>query len=134
MTDEWLQERCAYWQKVLRLQDWRMRAYFVEPHLLDESSHNNARVTIDADSRHARVWIKRPERIDPVADVVEIVDPVSSDPEVLLVHELLHVSMHDMDHEVPEEIDTAGTAFRLNEERHVINLSKALVTLDRKNQ
>jgi hypothetical protein len=86
----------------------------------------------DEDSRHARIWVKNPARIDPVADVVEIVDPVSSDPETLLVHELLHVSMYDMDREVPDTLDTEGTSFRLNEERHVIALSKALVTLDRR--
>lgn len=128
--DAWLKERVKYWQSLLRLDDWIVIPTWVWPNELEGDEHANARVSVDFPSKHARLQVRRPEAIDPLPDVVAV-DPLSIDVEVFVVHELLHLSMADMDLAVPEEIDMPGTLYQLGQERHVINVSKLLVMYDR---
>lgn len=128
-TDEWLEERCAYWQEVLRLQDWRIAVRFVHAYELSEGEETPAaRVSMDRDPRHAVVRVVWPEEIDPHAEEIGV-DPLVRDAEVLLVHELLHLSLALCDEAVP---DDPPSIYEVGQEQHIQAMSRALVTLDRK--
>lgn len=132
--EEWLQGRLAYWQEVLRLQDWRIGIELL--HLRDVQDgpgdpFPNAQVRCDVRRRHARIEFCHPEEMAHAPVGMSRLDPLDEDAEVILVHELLHISMWDMDAAVPESIDHPGSLFEVGQERHIMNLSKALVALAR---
>lgn len=113
MTQEELEKLCAYWQGVLRLQDWDVRVKLVR------------RMELDGRLGWCRVC---PER---GAATIHVMDPIDDDPnspedpEDTLVHELLHISTHGMNVK-------ADTPEGVAEERHINTLAGALVKLNRK--
>lgn len=132
-TDDWLKERITHWQKLLRLEDWRIGSAWCDHWQVGSNWHGSvplAEVEVDTRHKHGFIRVLRPEQRQPVDDL-DSVDPLHDDIETSVVHELLHVSLAEQDEAVPEDIDRPGSPFWLGQERHIVNLSKALVTLDR---
>lgn len=73
-----------------------------------------------------------PDQMSDTTPGVRELDPLDLDPEVILVHELLHVSMWEMDYQVPEDIDHPKSLYQIGQERHIMVVSKVLVALDRR--
>jgi hypothetical protein len=116
-----LQRRCAYWQRILRLQDWDIEVVIARPDDivgvgLNEVASSLRQCTIrilgEDDARRRCVTL-------PNAAVM-------ADTEITLVHELVHLHLHDFDG-APEEGSPAHRAL----ERAVDALARALVALDR---
>lgn len=133
--DAWLQSRCLYWQEVLRLQDWRIHAVFVRPWDMSNKDRNpEAEVNRDAFRKHARIKVLQLTDLSPVCDFPDHLDPLERDVEVNLVHELLHISLDLCDRAVPDSVDHPWSMFEIGQEQHIVNVSKALVLLDRAKQ
>ena len=133
--EDWLCGRLAYWQEVLRLQDWRIVIELLHLRDIQEGPGDpfpNAQVRCDVRRRHARIEFCYPEEMAHAPVGINDLDPWDEDPEVILVHELLHVSMWEMDMPVPDSIDHPGSLYDIGQERHIMNVSKALVVLDRR--
>lgn len=118
MTEEEARERCAYWQRVLRLQDWEIevnvaRAYHMRLDGLAECH-----------------W-----QIKKRMAVINLQDPIDFDPgwlgdrdmELSLVHELLHLHLAPWS---PQE----GTEDDVFEEQAIHAMSKAFVELERRDE
>lgn len=128
--DKWLEERVGYWQRLLRLEDWRIGCKWCHHYQIgDEDSVPLAQVEIDVRHKHGLVKVLMPDERTPVEDLNDV-DPLHDELEVSIVHELLPVSLAEQDFAVPDEIKKTDP-FWLGSERHIVNLSKALVTLDR---
>ncbi|MBY9081004.1 hypothetical protein KIH86_07615 [Paenibacillus sp. HN-1] len=87
-SEEQLREKCAEWQKILRLQDWVVVTGITRER--DMNLKNcNANISINLDHRSANI---------------QLIDPVDYDPDELfpqdmekhLVHELLHIHLFPM--------------------------------------
>ena len=115
MTIEQLRDRCAYWQKVLRLQDWDIQLSLVR-----QWDVPDAFGTCDANliKKIARIKI-----LDPVDDG-DPHDYEEYDAEKTLVHELLHVHFEPFAKKDDSPEETAQ-----HQVVHV--LAYALVGLDR---
>lgn len=81
-TPEWLQERCAFWQRQLRLMDWTITVAFVLPHELAAGAF--AHIEPNEYNREATLCVIDPAYNDPSRAWYQ-------DSEHLLVHELLHI-------------------------------------------
>lgn len=80
-----LQKRCKHWQKLLRLQDWE-----IDVQVVRYSHYNEARVPLgtcqdDQVKRFAQITI-----LDPT-DILVVHPCTNADPELTLVHELMHL-------------------------------------------
>lgn len=91
MTIEEVRERLAYWQRVLRLQDWDLGVVFVDQRDLPSMTH---RATIEQQRNYRRALIRI---ADPETARFENRDFHahfgSDDIELSLVHELVHLLM-----------------------------------------
>ncbi len=90
MTDAELQELCQKWQRVLRLQDWRINVKFVDTEHIPDNALGACKVF--ADSKLALIKLSRPEAIDKT-DGFSAAFPYMDDTERTLVHELLHIHL-----------------------------------------
>lgn len=118
--DMWLLERLAYWQGRLRLQDWRISASFVRGYDIGNKLADSNTMRW---KRHSIIRVA----VDPLGETRIEVEALMHDPEVLLVHELLHVAFAAFDGPI-EKDSTDDDA----EEAVIHALSVALVELDRR--
>lgn len=127
MTIEQVRERLAYWQRVLRLQDWDIAVVFAAPKDFTERTNlgDNSR-----QSQYRRALIRL---VDPVLD--EGTEPFHThfpyDPEQVLLHELLHCivpSAGDAAADAEYAVDTLASAFLRLERGHTPGSSVASTT------
>jgi hypothetical protein len=90
-TDEELREALAYWQERLRIQDWRIHAYYVVDTLDLESKAGQCHLY--PAKRQAVIRLASPQE---ESDGWEAADPHSFEWKVVLVHELLHVRFSEL--------------------------------------
>lgn len=129
MTIEQLRERLAYWQRVLRLQDWDVALDFAAPK--DFSDRTN----LGDNSRQPQYRRALIRLLDPALD--EGAEPFHThfpyDPEQILLHELLHCivpSDSDDADEAEYAVDTLASAFLRLERRRAPGPSVDSTTLD----
>ena len=113
LTQAQLEERLAYWQKQLRLQDWDVEIRMVRRFEAGDHEGSMAYVEVYLPKRHARINFIEPRDVDPEGWPVESM-------ERSLVHELLHLHMWPFN---PEDDTPAYTAM----EQAVHALAGALV-------
>lgn len=119
LTQEQLEEQLVYWQKVLRLQDWRIKA-----RILRERDFCNPGSQGECD------W-----SLSTKTAIIRILDPVDYSPdcawpqdiEQVLVHELLHLHFASFDAE-------SSTAERVAQEQAIDCIATGLVGLYRNQQ
>lgn len=118
LSEQQLQEACAHWQKILRLQDWSVRVVVARGNGID----------LQADTKGNCNWVLKKK-----AALIKIMDPVDYDPgirwpqdmEMTLVHELLHLHMATFDnYDVGSHPDVAV-------EQAVDSIASGLVSLYR---
>lgn len=115
-----LAARCEYWQRVLRLQDWDVRLDIAR--MADLGVGTLGECDPSAVKRQAKITLLDERDLGPQKFWF---DGESWDWEITLVHELLHLHLHDVvgkDYQTP-----AGLAA----ERAIHAISKALVALER---
>lgn len=118
-----LEARCAHWQRILRLQDWEIEVVIARRHAMLNSS-NAAQVWASAFTRTATITI-----LDPMDQPPEASARIR-DMEDSLVHELLHLHLHDC--HIPKAAPNAQIAAEeIAEERCVDALASALLQLER---
>lgn len=118
-SQEQLDACLAYWQKVLRLQDWGVKARIVRRSALDDET--NAHVSVTWNKKNA---------------FIELLDPIdysstawAQDHEKSLVHELLHIHITAVANERgawEEGMDD------MMEEQAIESLATSFVKLNRK--
>lgn len=109
-NEKWLQELCAYWQKILRLQDWLVNIRYMRQWELADSGRVRGSLRL----KTAKVDILHPDDYSPTTDVEnEITDTV--------IHELMHL------HFKPFATDSN----EVFEEQAVASITSALLTLYR---
>lgn len=113
LVQEALQERCEFWQKLLRLQDWEVKVKLVGMADMETNCHLGSILT-HADRRTGLLSVVR-------SDQRGKEDFPLSDDE-LIVHELLHIYFDGFNTGV-------GTPFRQIEEQAVDALSRIIVGL-----
>lgn len=113
LTAEKLQERCEFWQKVLRLQDWTVKVKLADLADMDAAS-TMACILTHADRRNAVLSFVRHEQRGK--------EEFPNSDDHVLVHELLHIYFDDFDTGV-------GTRFRQAEEQAVDALAGVIVGL-----
>lgn len=87
-TKEKLRDKCAEWQKVLRLQDWDIKTS-IERERDMKIANCNGVITINEEHRSATIRILDPLDYSPD-------EPYPQDMEKTLVHELLHIHLIPM--------------------------------------
>lgn len=122
MTNRELQQRCAYWQKLLRLEDWR-----VDVRLADsvETDDETAKCRVFQQSKQAVIRIAKPESVDQTGEFYQAF-PESYDLEHTLVHELLHIHFDRLFSEDANEHES------IMQEQAVDFIARALIGLDRR--
>lgn len=113
-----LAERCAYWQKVLRLQDWKVRAEIARSMDFNDERDCDGLCTAQRSRMRAMIQIISP--LDYPKDGL-----FGQDMEVTLVHELLHLHAAGLGLE-------DGSIEQWTVEKMINQLSEALVELDRR--
>lgn len=119
LTQEQLEERLAYWQRVLRLQDWRVKARLVR----------------ERDFRNPGNQGECEWSLSTKVAIIRILDPVDYSPdcawlqdmERTLVHELLHL------HFAPFRAES-DTAEDISQEQAIDCIATGLVALYRNQQ
>lgn len=107
--------RCEYWQQVLGIADWIIDVQIVRGYQIGDKA---GRCVINSHDRIARISL---------CDKIDIVENSNcTDMEMTLVHELLHVVLHDATGDIAE-----GSAKSVGEERAINSLAAALVALSR---
>lgn len=121
MRDSELKERLTYWQRVLRLQDWRIHAEMVDS---DEIENNAGQCHVHQHGKTAVIKLIRQEAYNRTSSFAKAF-PDTLDTEVTLVHELLHIPFDGLFVEEDNEIreDREESALEL--------LAYSLVRLDR---
>lgn len=109
-----LRENMAYWQRVLRIQDWDVELQLQRHHEIGEGLLGQC-IRNDS-SRTAKVLLLDPRDLAPAGL------PSGRDLEVTLVHELLHVVFH---------CASSETENRVAFEQAIDSTARALVRLDR---
>lgn len=118
MTEDLARERCAYWQKVLRLEDWDLDVRLVRRQVLPRG------VGATDASLYRRAKIRL---LDPL-DHYDEAWPQDNDVELTLVHELLHLVFEEAGRPALKNEDSAEyQAF----ERAIEHTAVALLRLDR---
>lgn len=123
LTQEQLEERLAYWQKKLRLQDWLVTVELCRMKTLEDAQ---ARNHYQRQHKMARIYIGDLTDYEPF-------QRVHLDMEWNLVHELLHLHF-DALQTYAELASTSGELPRLvhqEAEAAVDSIAYALVTIDR---
>ena len=121
MTEAELQERCHYWQSVLRLEDWRIKVRVVHA---GEIEGSDGTVNTHAHSKHALVKVAN--RSTCGEGIIDGAFPGFHDSEHVLVHELIHVHFHGLLGDDP--LDHEET----DQEQAIEMLAAALLSLDRR--
>lgn len=124
MTDKQLQERLAFWQKALRLQDWRIKASFVDSDEMPDDGMGSCHVF--RDGRMAVIAIQNPESFDPTGRFNKAF-PEFYDPERVLLHEMLHIPLDGLFNE-----DEAEEHEHTAQEWAIESLAEALIGLARR--
>lgn len=122
LTMSMLRDRCEVWQRILRLQDWDVQLEIVRQHVLSDGRLGEC--ALGNNVRKARIRILDSRDIDG-QDMMD--HDEAWDWELTLVHELLHVHMHD----VTPDGHKAGSPEQIANERAVDAISKSLVMLAR---
>jgi hypothetical protein len=117
MNDEQLQERCVYWQKVLRLQDWEVSVQVTRDRDF-RGPHNQGECEWVIGTKHAAIRI-----LDPVDYPPNRMWP--QDMERVLVHELLHL------HFAPFDSAEAGSMEDNAQEQAIESIASGMVMLER---
>lgn len=115
-----LTDRLGYWQKVLRLQDWNLTIRIVNNGDLDAHGAVDGNVKF----KQGVIKIADPATVDPKSG-----DRCPLDPEVTLVHELVHLHFCPFEHLIDQEKNKQE---HLYEELAIELVAQALVNLDRK--
>ena len=102
-TDSALQRKLTYWQRLLRLRDWYVKARWATAH---EISGKVSQVTTHPVKRNAIILVGRPDNYEHRDENTEDADWAVLDWEVALVHELLHLhfSPFDADDDSPQQV------------------------------
>lgn len=122
MTKKQIEREVERWQKLLRLQDWRIKVKCIEAKRINDDG-DLASVNWRAYSRRATITIARD------SEEKELLDTI--------VHELLHIVMSDTDNvfvETRKQLTESanGIARQLysdNAERAIFSIAEALVEL-----
>jgi hypothetical protein len=118
LTEKQLQERCTYWQKVLRLQDWEVFVFVSrERNFLSPKSQGECEWVIG--TKHASIRILDPADYPPN-------ESFPQDMERILVHELLHL------HFAPFDNSEVGSMEDNAQEQAIESIASGLVLLERK--
>lgn len=118
LTLEQLEERCAYWQGVMRLQDWRVALSIKR--LRDFETEREGEVEYYLTDKKAIIRL-----VDPVDDLPD--HPWPLDQEITLVHELVHLHLTEWNAKT-------GTPEYHAKEIAINMIASALVTLERERQ
>lgn len=122
MRQRELLERLEYWQKILRLQDWRIHVMMVDS---DEIENNAGQCHVHQHGKTAVIKLIKPEAYNRTSAFAKAF-PDTLDTEVTLVHELLHIPFDGL---FVEEEDNELRTDR--EESALELLAHALVKMDR---
>jgi hypothetical protein len=125
VTIEELRERCKVWQQRLRLQDWEIHVQYVRK--TDADGWWGELSTRHINHRYARVSI-----VEPGSFIPEDWPREKTDPEHILVHELLHIYTEGILGEPPEghEVNRDGVCNHWAEQM-ADAVAQALVGRDR---
>lgn len=121
---EQIQELVAKWQKVLRLEDWKIMVEIVSHHDLQDSM-DFAETEVFFPKMYARM------RFQPLDTLGSNVFPPTASYDVPVVHELLHIPLHRL---YPETDDHPAHPYRDDVECAIERIAIALVTLDKQVQ
>ncbi|MGD1941848.1 MAG: hypothetical protein ACFB0G_11100 [Leptolyngbyaceae cyanobacterium] len=103
ITQEWLDERLEFWQKILRLGDWKITAQIVPQSELDEGVAGN--LHHDQHMRKGEIRIMRPEDLPQLRTKL-----FEADVEHTLVHELLHIHLLSAEFQLEKQEEFAINA------------------------
>lgn len=120
-TEDQLREKCAEWQKILRLQDWIINVSIRRQRDFETGKESNAEILPSLMKRMATIRI-----VDPV-DYPEGFSE-QQDMELSLVHELLHI------HLFPLFADREDEMRRVAEEQAIEAISRGLIVLKRQGE
>jgi hypothetical protein len=123
-----MEERCSYWQKVLRVQDWSVRV---------RQLRANQMPLGDGGGEPPRACVNM--TLARRCALVSLMDPIdwdqachwSHDQEVFLVHELLHLVLEPIDAAFADADQQAYDNAYTQREQLITSLDRALVALDR---
>jgi len=115
-TEEQLREKCAKWQRILRLQDWNVRTSIVRERDM-RTSGGNAEISVNIQHRLADLRLLDPIDFNPN-------DHNPQDMEQHLVHELLHIHLWPFTEELNGPLADA-------EEQAINMIAGALIRLHR---
>lgn len=116
-SQEQLNTALAYWQDILRLRDWKLKAEIAREKKMSQLGRQ-AEVSVDEQHKYARIWLMSPE------DFPEDVG-WEQDHEESLVHELLHVHLWVLE---PDKEDPRGD---IPEEQAINSIVSGLIRLKR---
>jgi hypothetical protein len=125
VTLEHAQARCAYWQKVLRLQDWDVEVRIVRQR--DMAHGGAAELRTSSPYRAAVLTLRDPIDFKPSESIY---DGRMRDMEDSIVHELLHLHTRDLNLPVAAP-DDESTPIEVAHERCIDAISAAMITLER---
>jgi hypothetical protein len=120
LTKDELRQKCAEWQKILRLQDWIVTTKISRERDMEESDRN-AEIEANLPKRMATIRI-----LDPVDYPPNLVE--EQDMELSLVHELLHIHLFPLFADREDEIRMVA------EEQAIEAISRGLIELSRKHK
>lgn len=111
MNDRDLQDLCKVWQERLRLQNWRIDVRFAG----SSEMHGDAQgsCTVFSENHMAVIRLLKPEGYDATNSFIEAF-PDDTDPERILIHELLHIPFDRI-------IDVDAEGFMLIAQEQAIN-------------
>jgi hypothetical protein len=122
LTQDQLVDRLAFWQRVLRLQDWDVSVSIVRRHdLRCESALAEGTI-----SQYRRAQLRV---LDP-ADWGPREWPIERDMEASLLHELIHLHLHDL-RVAEKRADGSDTPEWTALERCAESVARALLTVER---
>ena len=119
LTQKQLDKKLKYWQKVLELRDWHIKARIVKSKDMPTKYYAGC-VSWDLQYKAAKISILDFEDIP--TDVI-----AEPDMEETLVHELLHLQLAPIHNDFGE-----STGYEMKEEQVINSLARALTKLHRK--
>lgn len=126
-TDAQLQDDLAFYQKLLRLSDWDIKAKIVRGH--EFGGDNQKMATIERLPQKKMAIIKIRSHLD--YDGTDQSEAWSQDDELSLCHELMHIHECEFSDEVCDADETLFNRLWTQRERLVHLTARALVTLRR---
>lgn len=117
LDEEQLREKCRYWQKILRLQDWIVRVSIKRQNEMADID-NLGEVIVTLPNRIARIHIL--DQID-----YGSTSQLPQDMEQYLVHELLHIHLYPITGQFEEGL------LQIAEEQAIEAISRGLIELHR---